>query len=331
MTQVPSGEGPRGQPRCSLHIGLNKTGTSMLQRRLFPHHPQVDYLGKWHEPGHFRDAATRALIEPLIEGRIDDTMRRRCGELFAQRVQPSLNVGKIAVWSLEGMCGGRAEARRQRAENFRDVFGPCHVLIVLRHPLSLVESLYFQKLKGAQRGKSPYFPPGSCFSVEAWLQRCWSNERHQGVMSVLDYARTVRIFGDVFGQEAVSVLLFEQLVAAPDRFVSDVCRSIGIDPEPGVRSTAGKRDNVRWGPEQIDRLTRIAHSPLTRTFFRLAPRRWRMRILGARAADRPGSGAKARALLSEEWQGRICDFTREGNRELVEHWGVPLDRYGYPL
>jgi hypothetical protein len=330
MTAVQSDASARGQPCCCLHVGLNKTGTSLLQKFLYPHHPQIDYLGKWRGRSHYRDAATRALIDPLLGGPLDHAARQRCRELFAERVQPSLRAGKTAVWSRESMCGGTATQRRRLAQNFRDVFGRCRVLIVLRHPLSLTESLYFQQLKGAQRGNSAHIAPGRYFGIETWLQRRLKT-RHQDLSGVLDYARTVRIFADAFGTGAVSVLLFEELVAAPDRFVSDVCRAIGVDAEPGVQLTSGRRANVRWGPEQIDRLTRIAQSPWRRTLFRLVSKRRRMRMLGARALTRDGDGVKVRAPLSEEWQRRISDLTREGNRELVEEWGLPLDRHGYPL
>jgi hypothetical protein len=68
---------------------------------------------------------------------------------------------------------------------------------------------------------------------------------------------------------------------------------------------------------------------LRSTIFRFAKKAARRRMLGLTA--RPSQGPRARAEISQRWQQRIFDKTREGNRRLVERWNLPLEQYGYPL
>jgi len=40
-------------------------------------------------------------------------------------------------------------------------------------------------------------------------------------------------------------------------------------------------------------------------------------------------GDRARAEISKEWQKRIFEVAREGNRWVEDEFGVPLTKYGY--
>ena len=52
-----------------IHIGFSKTGTTTLQRAVFPHHSQLYYLGKIHKSEHGRQcitADTFDFLTPLL-------------------------------------------------------------------------------------------------------------------------------------------------------------------------------------------------------------------------------------------------------------------------
>lgn len=186
-----------------------------------------------------------------------------------------------------------------------------------------------QLIKRDNVGSCASFRTGvRCLPIDAWINKNWEKPGHPPTAH-LEYAEAVEVFASVFGRESVGIFLFEQLREDQAAFIEAICRFLGIDAQEGVIHTRGQRENDRWTQAQFDRLKRIHGSLLRATLFRFANRRARRRMLGL---GRNGSeGPRARAEISEAWQERILDKTREGNRRLMERWNLPLDRYGYPL
>jgi len=69
-----------------IHVGLPKTATSLLQASLFPHHPQIEYLGKFYEGrSRFRDSAVRAIIMDIARGNVFKPVERSTAFRFAPK------------------------------------------------------------------------------------------------------------------------------------------------------------------------------------------------------------------------------------------------------
>jgi hypothetical protein len=317
------------KPYCSIHVGLPKTATTMLQAHLFPCHSQIEYLGKFTEQrGEFRDAAVRAVIMNTIRGNVFDADVDRFRRQFSQSIAPTFRTGRVPLWSSEDLTVGGERRRRAKAENLRAVFGDCRVIIALRHPLRLVESLYLHLLKAHHVGTGWRLgAPPRYFAVDDWLHEHWRRPE-KGALAHLDYARTIEILADVFGKEAVGVFLFEHLVEDAHRFVESLCRFVGVDAEEGVRLAAGKRANDRLTILELNRIKAMEKSSLQSTLFRFAPKALRERMLGTRRANQGGG---AQAPLPMTWRERLAEMTRPGNRWLMEQWDLPLDRYEYPI
>ena len=231
----------------------------------------------------------------------------------------------------EDFTVGGPRRRRARAENLRAVFGDCKVIITLRHPLRFVESMYLFKLKaahfstGRRTADSPRY-----FSIDQWLSDHWRRPE-KGALAHLEYAQTIEILADVFGESAVGIFLFEQLVEDPDKFVASLCRFIGIDPEEGIRLASGKRENDRLTTAQVDRIKTMERSFLQSTLFRFSPKALRRRMLERGTTDGSPSPPAARTRIPPHWKERFVELTRQGNRRLMERWRLPLDCYEYPL
>lgn len=312
-----------------IHVGLPKTATSLLQANLFPHHSQIEYLGKFCEGrSRFRDSAVRAIIMDMARGNVFEPDRDRCRSLFLRTIAPAAEAGKVPLWSSEDLTAGSPRRRRARAENFRAVFGDCRVILTLRHPVRFVESMYLYKLKAAnvgpegRLGTAPRY-----FRIDQWLGE-ESRRPEKGALTHLEYAQTIEMLAGVFGRESIGVFLFEQLVEDAPGFLRALCEFIGIDPDEGIRLTAGKRRNDRWTSAELDRFKAVERSTWRSTAFRFAPRSLRERMLRRNGAD---DDPPARAHLPSEWRERIARLTGPGNRWLAERWSLPLDRYDYPF
>jgi hypothetical protein len=307
----------------------------MLQDHLFGQHKDIDYLGTFHHRdkrkwNKCRDAQVQELFDELVFERPRRPDLDRARALFGEAVAPSLEAGKIPVWSWESLALSSLKLRRIRAQNLRTVFGPCKVVMMLRSPLSLVESVYFQHLKRENvGGKYRRFKRPWLHSIESWLESSWGHRGAPG--HHLDYPVTIDAFVEIFGRENVGVFLFEELVENSEGFVRKLCDFVGLEPEQAVSLTQQSRSNDRWTQHHLDSVERIASSHLRRAAFRFANKQGRLRMIGLERAVSAAAGARAHAPLPAHWRRQIEDRTAVGNQRLMAQWGLPLDRYGYPL
>ena len=320
----------------NLHIGMPKTGTTTLQANLFPKHSELDYLGAYIGPRteHYqtcRDVEVFEFMNELLWKNFRNPNISRCKELYAKFAVNASSAGRVLLWSWESLMENTHDVQRIRAENIRNVVGETNITVCLRHPLSLVESLYVQLLKRDNIGGYAKFGRKHRFqSVEEWIEEGWDQDGHPPTAQ-LEYAESLKVFADVFGQESITVLLFEQLVENQDQYIRNFCNAIGIDPEEGVRLAKGQRMNERWGQNQMDRLRALNDSPLRALQFRFSNKKKRAGLLDTKNMNAAESSQKVLVKIPEEWGKRIEDKTRIGNRIIQLQWGVPLDKYGYPV
>lgn len=321
-----------------LYIGLPKTATTMLQAQVFSQHDQVDFLGvfavsslfpKQRSTGKCRDQQVYDLMQRLIWNKRPPVDIQDCQQSFEQLTEHATM--RVPVWCWESLALDSASRRRERAETLRAVFGPSKVIMTIRQPLSLVESVYFQVLKRDNTCAKYLQANGICLrTIDDWLEQGFPKKVP---FSHLDYAETARIYADVFGKESVKICLFEQLVENQANFVAEVCDFYGIDSTQGVQLASERHENVRWTTTQMKRLEKIKRSRFRTLAYLSTTRCRRKKMLGwsRNQATSNSQGQKLRAEISASWQDKILDLTRAGNRYLVDNWQLPLEKYGYPL
>ena len=221
----------------SVHAGLPRTGTTTLQTHLFAAHSQIDYLGIFKgaiatpETGRnslCRDSTIAELMRELL---FDNPLAPdvpRCRALW-QDICNRSRPGRM-VWSWEGLATDVPRIREARACNLARIMRPARVFVTLRSPSSLLESSYFQILRRNNWGcrRPVWYRP-----IDEWLASQWNTE----IAPILDYERTVEIYARLFGEDAIHVLLFEELQRDPSSFVASICRRLAIDDKEGVRRT----------------------------------------------------------------------------------------------
>ena len=318
-----------------IHIGMPKTATKTLQWRLFSRHREVFYLGRYDgqqfvEHQRFnccRDKDVQTLMHQIAHGPVYNPDFNLCEQIYKNIQETARVANLVPVWSWESYSTDVLSKRQIRARNLRRVFGDANILMVIRNPISLLESAYYQHIKRENVSTTlGYFTPPYYQTINEWLR----DNFHGEILPHLQYAETAQVFVKHFGRENVHVLLFEDLVANEEEFYRGVCRLMQIDADEGMALVSGERENERWTKEQVDVLARTVNSPIRSFFYRLKSRAQRLRLLGLDGYGVPlQAGERARAMISPAWKEEIFKTTCEGNRWLEEQFQLPLHKHAY--
>ena len=295
-----------------LHVGFHKCGSTTLQGALFSRHPQIENLGEPNE-----DPTAMAAIRGILQScsanprKHTDFDLDRCRGLW-QEALAKITSGKVAVFSKETLTMSEfyAEPGDDRIpKRLRAVVGPAKIIIVVRHQIRLVESLYLFHSKGVR-----YEP------AEQWL------DSRSDELLLYQYDMMVNSFVEHFGRENVAVVLFEDLKADAGAFARQICNFISVDSEQGAALIRGERRNKRVSQRYI------LYSKLRKglgmyfNFGRVIPGPLRQAFNNFVMA-----GAEAKVELPGSWVAKMEQYFRDDNRRLAQEWGLPLGKYGYPL
>jgi hypothetical protein len=307
-----------------VHVGYPKTATTTLQMHLFPHHAEIDYLGK-NFPGHtFRDPV---LLEEFNRLALEGEMRyggvAQLKALLAGYRAESR--GKVVLVSTEALTHVAAVDAGLVARRLHEACAPCKILITIREQSALLTSFYAMHgrfgnyvfvTKEKEEGRLR-FP----IAADEWLKCMWRRPE-RNLPTTIHYHELIRYYVGLFGKANVGVFLFEELVHQPRQFLAGLCAFLGIDPDIAGALVSGKHENRRYSKlerlyQKLSRVLRLQGLDWTRA----AAPSWLRRHAGLLGQERIGFGPY--------WSARVAELYREGNRRLMTDFGLPLDRYGY--
>jgi hypothetical protein len=299
-----------------VHVGFHKSGSTTLQNALFAHHPGVANLGEPVE----NLSALDAMRMTWNSCHRDPQQRRpfdleRAQDLWRQALA-STKGRKVVVFSKERLtlydyCSHPGDGCLPH--KLRAVVGPARIVIVARHQIRLIESLYYAKTNGE-------------VSPERWLQRQTQGPLNKERFHVYRYHAFAKAYSEAFGRENVGVFLLEDLAKNTDSFARRLCSFVGIDPDEGVRLLQGERLHGRttrrgltyaklrklWQP--YIRFGKFVPAPIVTAFSQFI-----------------GRGQPLRVELPACWVAELESYYRDDNSRLAQDWDLPLERYEYPL
>jgi len=318
-----------------IHIGMPKTATKTLQWGLFIGHSEIYYLGRFNGPQFrsykkydcCRDAYVQSLMNQITYGHVDNPNYKKCKKILTKILAPASEKNLLPVWSWESYTTDNLQINKVRAHNLKMVFGKAKIIIIIRNPIRLIESAYFQQLKKYNGGSIrrfrflPYYQ-----TINNWLRDNYDGQ----ILNHLQYAETIQAYIEEFGKENVHVFLFEDLLDNQRNYFIRLCEAMGINSEEGIMLCNENVENTRWTTNQINELIKITQSIKKTLSFSLSGRKKRRLLLNLNKQGLPiNPGKKAHAHISPEWQEKIFNQTRQGHLWLQENYKLPLDKYGY--
>ena len=319
--------------RTCIHIGLPKAGSKTLQRNFFPSHPDIEYLGGkfsgpkivrhrwWYQwlirkfrergSGQYKNAALREVFHRAVFSTQIFELEQMQKLLSQER-----NLDRLGVMSLETLA---LPSLRHRVPQMREVFGPAKIILVIRRPLELVESSYFQWLQRMNKTRPGCWP--FYRSIEYFLERGF-----HGPPSIpathLDLAPSLSLFETYFGRDNIGLFTLEQMATDRDGFYAQLCDFLEIQPFIPERNPR----NRRFSQAQVEALKfkRSHLVPGIRYALTVRPSH-RLKALG------PFKGEPARAEIPPKWRGFILQTTAPIYRDIQRRYGLDLESLGYPV
>jgi len=291
-----------------IHIGANKTASTLLQRRLFAKHPAIAYLGE--DCADFDGIGKE--LETLIQR--DDSYfdERSAEELFRRRAEEPGR--SVLVFSSEDILTARHPS--VCATRLKRLMPDAKVVLVVRNQLSTWPSWYINHgayLKGVPKR---YWRRHVRF--EEWLDYCFAFP-DQTPVEAMNYWRHWETFAKAFGREQINVLLYEDLIKDPSAYYGQWAELLGLPAAEVAAQLTGKRERNRYSHRRFCFDRWKASIPLSETFLESLLSSW---------MDR---GAPAETVLPPEKEKDIRNYYAAGNRSLEEMTGLPLAQNGYPV
>ncbi len=304
--------------RIVVHTGFMKTGTTFLQNVVFPKLPEVAVHSY---------ADGRRFVDLSIGIRKGDTPPD-CAEAAAE-VRGWLNGSnkRTHLYSWEGLVGGYLNDYREleTLTSFLSCALPdAHILLMIRRQDTLIESLYRQSLQTYHFSSISQFLNRGAGGFGPFRAGAPANIDVRS----LSFEPFVAAYERAFGADRVTVLPYEWLRKAPDRFYGGLSASLGVPvtpppPEEASRENRGYSALAARIAFLVNRFYRSGHNP--KGILPLQP--LNPRLLLQRGLDRliyvKGD------LVPEDWRREILALHAESNRALDERLGLGLRELGY--
>jgi hypothetical protein len=307
-----------------IHIGYQKTGTSWMQRFLFPAEAEAG----------FASVSKRNVRRQFIFTHPLDFSAETARELLMPQIDEARRRGGVPVVSTERLSGsphaGRYDAK-DIAERLRAVFAEARILIVVREQRAMIGSVYRQ-----------YVRWGGSLPPERYLHPTKQGDIRLPAFEIAAFAydRLVRLYVDLFGPESVLVLPFEMLTADPVGFVARIAEFAGAPadrerfeslPFERARNVAATHNELalrrllnRLGADDRVNPTPVVHGP------RAAD--WAQRNAGRLAPFLPRAfGERFERRVEVTIAELVGDRFAGSNAALSELSGFDLARYGYTV
>lgn len=298
-----------------MHVGIHKTGSTLLQLTLFAETGSVKVLGARGSP-----PVLNAHCRQLWSRDYGSLNLNRWSEVFLELcADHGLNQDALAL-SDENLSGHMITGSGSRliAERLAGLWPDARILMVLRDPVAYALSAYdeYTRLGGAA----------------SFRMFCHDRILPAGLMNRLDYRRLVDDYYELFGQEAVLVLPYELLADNRLAFAELIAEHFQLSTDSNSF-------------DALDRTYNARSSGLRRTMRRVG------NFLGTRQQitwqTRPRSGRKARcgwlvdrsrstalaALLSiNDEDGRLDHNIHDVlSPSRMGFWSGVLERYNYSV
>lgn len=318
--------------RLVLHVGVGKTGTTSLQKSVFPNHSQIDYLGKYYPsdmPKNCRSMDVYEALKPVLWPKLIEIRTTNADAALRKIVSECESDRKVVVGSWEGL--GTAPPRRFKSllKRLETAVADSAILISLRNPVDWLPSIYLQSLRGHFNRSSHLknFADAVYMPIEEWLHY---NVGKMALSDWLSHAQNVLDANHILGAENVCVVLFEELRTDPEAYYRRIADFLDINGSEAVELAQGVHQNTRLSQAELEYIQRVQKSPTLRSAWRTGMKQAGYQTLNEVRAANPES-VSASVKLDQTTRAWVENELRANYGRLERELGLDLGHYGYPV
>lgn len=283
-----------------VHIGYPRTGSTYLQETVFPAYDSWIQLTN-QASFFFKDEEFGKGVDHYLE------------------MLPQSEPGKTVVESDETLSGNQIEDHPGVADRLHDILPNARIVVCLRSQFTAIRSYYKIYLKNGGRNR---FPEYARMLIE--------NGRY-------DYEKLVSRYLDLYPEENVLILFYENLNRNPQEFLTRLIRFIGIDeditaPDPGWTRHESPAPVISEANRYLNKL--LGGTPMKEALGPVGFRIVRRAFWTLSRVNPPleSLGVFPDSIGLDEVSDDIADRYGSGNRRLFKRIGETKRgrRFGYP-
>ncbi len=196
-----------------IHIGFGKTATTWLQNLIFNRNKNINYLGKTEQD------YPKWLIEWHY---LDDYAFNKEKDNIRNIVESMSSPDKMNLLSSEAFTRFGGVSFNQAAR-IREICRDARILIILRDPIAILKSFYKNNV---QEG---------LFTLDLEDYLDWTRtpfvlyKRKPAYLPDLFFSETVETYMELFGENNVCILRYEDMLSDTDKFFGQLSGFLGVD------------------------------------------------------------------------------------------------------
>lgn len=203
--------------RLVINIGYPKTGTTALQRDVYPNVPGFKFLGKFDgQNKHFTDSALEQVLSDIMT-LSDSVFFKKFSNHKIDFPEKSFISEELLSFDLfRPKDKSSTTSHRKVAERLQFVFSEngyeMTVFFVVREQVEMIKSIY------AQSYASYFIHEESLNRFDKFLAFFTTNENNS-LKDLLDYEKTYLVYSEVFGVDNVKCFFYEDFKSKSDDFL----------------------------------------------------------------------------------------------------------------
>ncbi|EDZ62236.1 hypothetical protein SMGD1_0497 [Sulfurimonas gotlandica GD1] len=289
-----------------IHIGGNKTASTLFQRRLFSKHPKIGYMGE--------DCENYADINKYIQILVHEDESVYNENISLEIINSIKNNKEIFIFSNEDIMGTRHPS--VCARRLKKILPDAQVIMVMRNQRTTWASWYVNHGAFLKLVPKDYWK--KYVSFKEWLSYSFSFP-YITPLEAMNYERYYNIFKNSFGEKNVHVFLYEDFIHNAEYFYSQWGGVLNMSNSEIKSYLDGFRERTsitsfQFKIHQISK-TSVILSKVLNIIFR----------------NFLDNEVSAKVNIPVEFEDKISNYYASGNTKLETTLGLELKKYDYPL
>lgn len=293
------------KPQTVIHIGANKTASTLLQRQLFSKKSHIQYFGE--------DCINYEYLKEDIHNMIhEDNFYFKKNFMISNSIRNTSSDITRIVFSNEDIMGSRHPSLA--ADRLKEIFPEAKILMVIRNQIDVFPSWYVNH--GAYLKNVPRRFWRRYVSFDDWLEYCFNFPKISPVQA-MNYLKYFQIFSKKFGEKNIIVIPYEDIFFDNSSFCNKLSELFDVESAT-IKNIFSKKNE------------RSRNSKLNHEIHKFFGFSYKISNNIYKKISRFDNTGPFKISINNKWLKKINHEYADSNSELELKTGLNLKKYNYP-